>query len=49
VKFKNPLSVSIGRKSDIMKAKVINPSIFQGKISGKLMEIDSEFQTEIPK
>ena len=38
-KFENPLSASIGRKPDVIIARIVNPSIFIGKESGKIVEV----------
>ena len=38
-KFENPLSASIGSKPDVIIARIVNPSIFIGRESGKIVEV----------
>ena len=47
--FENPLMVSTGSKPDQMKMKIVNPTLFISKVSGKTLEPGSEYLVDIPE
>ena len=47
--FKSPLSISKGKRPDILRATVMREDFFIGKGSGKPMKADTVIDAEIPR
>ena len=49
IDFENPLSISIGEKSDILVLKMEQPELFVSQETGKSLASDTTERKEIPK
>ena len=47
--FDNPLSISIGKRPDIMNIKFVEPSLFISKETGKALPAETLISKTIPK